>query len=136
MRFESTQFAEEENVELNVIPLIDVLLVLLIFFILSTTFDQSRGISVKLPSARTGAQESAAKDFTISIDKANNLFLDGKKIDLASVQSQLQAAANGKPIQALIIRADESVTHGLVVHVMDEAKRAGVEKLSLATTTE
>ncbi len=136
MKFETALSAEEESVDINVIPLIDVLLVLLIFFIMSTTFTETQGISIKLPVAASSANEGAPKDLRVTITKYEKIMLGDKPVTLESLPQAFKDALGNAPGNALVLRADREVPHGLVVRVMDMARNAGIHKLAVATTQE
>ncbi len=128
-------FLSQEHLkpELNLVTLLDVVLLLLIFFMLTTSFVLQSGIEVKLPQAAT-TQVKSTREITITISKENQIYLNQKKIDFAGLPAALKnLLQDDKGEQLLIIRADKEVLHGTVVKIMDLSKRLGVEKLAIAT---
>lgn len=131
---------EELKPELNIVTLVDVVLLLLIFFMLTTNFVLQSGIEIKLPQAAPTKVESK-QELTITVTKENELYLNQKKITFAQLPAALQALLKDKPGKTksgeskklLIMRADKEVLHGTVVKIMDLAKRLGVETLAIAT---
>lgn len=119
-------------VVLNLVPLVDVVLNLIIFFMISSSFVVQPGIKVNLPKAVT-AERREPEDMTLVITREEVLYLNNQRIPLQDLWGRLLDAHNQRRINYLIIKADKAVTHGRVVEVMDIAKQAGVERLAIAT---
>jgi len=120
--------------EINLIPFIDVLLVVLIFLMLSTTFNQLTQIQITLPSADTEKQSTAPDTLTLGIQADGRYSLNQQALIPASVtdiQAALQAAKAG-PQTVLVIAADQNVRHQLVVSAMEAARRSGVNRVTFA----
>jgi len=124
----------DDEVEINLIPLIDVLLVILIFLAATTSFTRLNQIKVTLPEARADAVDTTAMNMAISQD---GLYaLDGELLassELGDIVLALQAAKGAKTDAILIINADAQSTHESVVRVMEAAQRAGIERVNFAT---
>ena len=129
------QFKKKQvrRVSLDITPLIDVVFLLLIFLLLSTTFISSPGIHINLPSATIKQKSEKQKSIEISITKDKKLYIFGKLINKKNIKQELANQKHQLKSQTLIIRADGQVEHQLVVFVMDSAKQAGINKLSIAT---
>ena len=125
---------EHKRLSLDVTPLIDVIFLLLIFFMISTTFPDSPGIKVNLPFAETKAPPKVEKNLSIYITEKNKMFINGVPVEEKTLKDSLIRAKNEMQQDLLIIKADGQVKHELVVYVMDSAKKAGIRKLSIATT--
>jgi biopolymer transport protein ExbD len=123
---------QSSKIHINITSLIDVLFLLLIFFMVSSTFVEKPGMKLDLPQAET-AQITQMKEMVVSITPDNTLTLDGKEIAIGDLKSLLETRLKEDADAALILRADQTVTHGMVVEVMDIAKQSGVEKLVIAT---
>ncbi|MBI5788728.1 MAG: biopolymer transporter ExbD [Candidatus Schekmanbacteria bacterium] len=125
---------EPPKPEIQLTSLIDVVLQLVIFFMLTTHFVQQAGIDVKLPKAAATKAKPVVKELYITISKENQIYLDKDMVTLEQLPQRLsqliKADANKKLV---VIRADQDVRHGTVVHVMDLSKRLGVETLAIAT---
>jgi len=128
------EFEKRKRVQtqLNIAPLIDVVFLLLIFFMLSSHFISQPGIKVTLPTAVT-AKLHPEEDIIISITKDNILYLNGKLVTLNNLLGQLSARINEAKGKAVIIKADEKIDLGLAVKVMDIAKQANAESLVIST---
>lgn len=123
------------NTQLNIAPLIDVVFLLLIFFMLSSHFVTQPGIKITLPTAIT-AKPHLEEDITIFITKDNNLYLNKEEITLATLLDKLRSKVREAEKKSVIIKADEKIDLGLAVKVMDIAKQAEVEGLIISTKIE
>jgi biopolymer transport protein ExbD len=113
-------------------PLIDVVLMLVIFFMLTTTFVLAPGIKVDLPQGRS-LQRTREGDAIVIITKDGTVYYQNERIDLETLPSVLRQARQQQPDLRLVIKADKSTRHGQVVEVMDMAKGVGIERLAIAT---
>ncbi len=117
---------------LNITSLIDVLFLLLIFFMLSSTFIEHPAIQLDLPDAASA--ESARTDtLTLSITADGALYLNDVATPVAALGGKLHAAVAADPDLSLILKADTTVDYGTVIHVIDVAKQAGVRHLTAFT---
>ncbi|HEU4383038.1 MAG TPA: biopolymer transporter ExbD [Anaeromyxobacteraceae bacterium] len=127
--------------DINITPLTDIFLVLLIIFMVTTTAiaeasGQNGGIKVTLPK---GGQPQAARDvhdLAIAVLADGRLVVQGKVVDEASLTDVLAKAHQRDPETLVLVQADEGVTHGKVVAVMDLARRQGLPRLAIATRAE
>ncbi|MFQ5603420.1 MAG: ExbD/TolR family protein [bacterium] len=126
---------QKRKVFLNITSLIDVLFLLLIFFMVSSTFLEQPGIKLELPHAQS-AVIAEQKDFTLFVDKDGKMFLNEDEVDMEKLKEQLQQVLPNLVDGALILKADQDVSHGIIVHVMDIAKQSGVKKLIIGTKLE
>ncbi len=129
MRFSN---GRPRRVALEMTPLIDVVLMLVIFFMLTTTFVLSPGIEVDLPQGHT-AQEPRERDAIITMTKEGAIYYQDAQVSLETLRAVLQRAHNSQPELRLVIKADTLVQHGQVVAVMDIAKHLGIDRLAVAT---
>ena len=121
----------EEPIELNLIPLIDVIMFLLIFFISTTSFMDMRGLTVDKPSA--GGASQGQNDTIILVVKGDgNIFCGNQQIDLEAVRPTVKRLC-GKERLPVVIQADQNAQSGLVIRIVDEAKMGGAKDVSLAT---
>jgi len=123
----------QEDLTLDLTPLIDVVFLLLIFFMVTTTFATQSGIGVKLPEA--AAQERPSTEaVSISIKATGEFFLDERPVTREALRSGLKTLEQQRGAETVVVvRADESVAHGRVVEAMDAARTAGFRKLAIAT---
>ena len=117
---------------LNIAPLIDVVFLLLIFFMLSSHFVTQPGIKITLPTAVT-AKLHSEEDIIISITKDNNLYLNEDRVALDSLLDKLRIKVGEARKKTVIIKADEKIDLGLAVRVMDIARQAEAEGLVIST---
>ena len=131
MRFRRSLAEAEEPIELNLIPLIDVIMFLLIFFISTTSFIELPGISVDKPQAASARQiEKNSIIFAVTSD--GKIAYGGKEIGLGGVRPTVKRLCTKEPLP-VVIQADEAARNGVVVRVIDEAKLGGAKDVSLAT---
>jgi biopolymer transport protein ExbD len=123
---------DEEDIRLGLAPLIDIVFLLLIFFMLTSHFDVASGVLIRLPKVAQKVQDLDEKRITVVIDSEGNPHLEGKRIDLAKLKERLREIVNQQGVVNLILQADEDARHGKVVQVMDLAKAAGVRTIIIA----
>jgi len=115
---------------------IDVVLNLVIFFVLATTFVRPSGLKVELPRSAVEETVKAGEEVVVMVTKENEIILDGQPYTADTLLDKLTAIKGEDSGKTITIQADEKSSHGAVVSVMDAAKRAGFEKLSIATKKE
>ena len=123
-----------EEPEINLIPFIDVLLVVLIFLMLSTTFNQLTQIQITLPTANTEKQSTTPETLTLTIQADGRFSLNQQAIKattVADIQAALQSAQIGSQT-VLVIAADQNVRHQSVVSAMEAARRSGLSRVTFA----
>jgi biopolymer transport protein ExbD len=135
MRFSRRRLEEPE---INLIPFIDVLLVVLIFLMLSTTYSRFTELQINLPAADAEKLRERPGEVVVSVSNdgryaVNRKAVDGRSVELLS--AELAAAAAGRPDTVVIISADAMAAHQAVVNVLDAARRAGLSRLTFAAQT-
>ena len=120
------------DTNLNIAPLIDVVFLLLIFFMLSSHFVTEQGIKLTLPTSVT-AKLHPEEDITIYISQDNSVYLNGEKVTLDDLTDILRAKIQTSEKKTVIIKADEKIDLGLAVKVMDIAREAEAEGLVIST---
>jgi len=120
------------STRLDATPMADVVFLLLIFFMLSTSFVVQPGIQVRLPKAVT-SEIQLKKDLVLTITAENILFLNEEPVTLDQLGEALEVAFAQRKDKILIVKADQEVKHGFVVQAMDIAKLSGAERLAIAT---
>jgi biopolymer transport protein ExbD len=118
---------------INVTPLVDVMLVLLIVFMVTSTYIVQQSIQVQLPKADTGENTPKVKNLAFVVDKSGALFLDGKPIQLEDIAQRVQAERSADAnvqLQALVA-ADKETPHGFVVGLIDAVRRQGITDLAI-----
>ena len=127
-----------EEPEINLIPFIDVLLVVLIFLMLSTTYSKFTELQVTLPVANADKARDRQREIIVSVASDGRYAVNRKPVDGRSVElltSELVAAAGGSNDMVVIVSADATAAHQSVVNVMDAARRANLPRLTFATQT-
>lgn len=126
----------DERVDVNLTPLIDVVFLLLIFFMVSTTFDRHAKLKVELPEASAKTEQQLEDPVVISIDAKGNYFIDDRQVvntQLETLKIALQKTVADKKDVSLVLRADAKTPHQSVVRAMDAASQLGLTRLSIAT---
>ncbi|MGH7875375.1 MAG: ExbD/TolR family protein [Candidatus Binatia bacterium] len=121
-----------KKARIEIIPMIDTIFFLLVFFMISTlSMTQFKGLPVNLPKAASGRQ-APAESAAITITKDHQIFLDKQAVDLAALGERLRVQIVKNPELLVVINADDGVEHGHVVEVMDIARNANVAKMAIA----
>jgi biopolymer transport protein TolR len=118
--------------DINVTPLVDVMLVLLIIFMVTAPM-MTQGLEVNLPETTTKSLRQHEKPLMVSINKEGSIYLGKIKVDLSLLRQQLSKLSDEKKKEPVYLRADQSVPYGLVIQTMAEIKRAGFDKLGMVT---
>lgn len=122
--------SEEPIAEINIVPFVDIILVILIIFMVTTPFIVKPAINVNLPKAASG-DDSAPSKLSLSIASNGDLFLNGAPTTIAQVLSFSEEAAKNNPEVQAIIAADKEVPHGRVVETIDAVKSGGVKRFAI-----
>lgn len=122
----------KEAPRVDLTPMVDVVFLLLIFFMISTTFVETQGLSIKLPKA-SAAKIEQSKDVQVYLSKEGEIFLQEEKLSLDQLRARLVGYADDSGQMMFLLMADREAQHGGVVQLMDLAKKAGFEKLAIAT---
>jgi biopolymer transport protein ExbD len=117
--------------ELNMAPLIDMIFILLIFFLVTTSFVKETGIDVTRAVASTAVDKGKAT-ILIGVDKQDRIFMDRREIDVRAVRANIERALAENPESAVIVVADKASSTGTAIMVMDGCRMAGAKNVSLA----
>ena len=126
----SQAVAEEE--EINITPLLDVVFILLIFFIVTANFIKEPGLEVNRPDSET-AEPTENAAILIAVGNAGEIYMDGRRIDKRQVKANVVRLLAENPQGSVVIQADEKATADTIMAVMDGAREAGVYNISLAS---
>ena len=131
------QFLDKKRrkVIINITSLIDVLFLLLIFFMVSSTFVEQPGMKLELPESKSALTEKI-RDLVLQINADGTMTLNNENISLENLEDMFKQMLPKLEEKSLVLKADKSVPHGTVVKVMDLAKLSGLEKLIIATHVE
>lgn len=125
-----------EDLEMNLVPLIDVLLVIIIFLVVSATFSRTSELQINLPTAEANATQEKPLTIEVGVDASGKYVINGKGLadkSVASISAALQAVATGGKEPTIIINADANTTHQSVVNVMEASRIAGFTHITFAT---
>jgi biopolymer transport protein ExbD len=120
------------QIQSPLVSLIDIVFMLLIYFLLTTSFIVDEGIKIKLPHAKAAAPQTQ-QEITVYVDRDGRVFLSNKQVPNDLLFKRLKEMIGGQKDRLVVVKADRSVLLNNVVHVMDIAKAAGAERLCLAT---
>lgn len=132
MQFKPTK---RRKVFINITSMIDVMFMLLVFLMISSTFLDQPGIKLELPSAESSTLVEQ-KDYVLFVDKAGKMYLNNNGIALDNLEAGIKDALPKMKDSALILKADQDVTHGAVVKIMDIVRKSGVKKLIIGTKSQ
>ena len=125
---------EEEDASIDMTPMLDIVFIMLIFFIVTTSFVKEAGIQVNKPEANQANKEPSANIF-IAIRDTGEVWMDKRQVDVERVAANLERMLAEQPTDLVVIQADKEAEHGRVVEVMDQVKEAGIDKISIAAET-
>ena len=124
-----------EEVEINLIPMIDVLLVILIFLMITTTYSKFSGLEINLPTADAPAQQDQPNEINVMVTAVGDVTVNKMAVaghEVAAIGAALAQAASGAKEPVVIINADAKATHQSVIDVMQAAQQAGLSHVSFA----
>ena len=122
---------ETDEGGIDITPMMDVVFILLIFFIVTASFVKESGIDVTKPNAQTAETKERA-NILIAIDKNNQVWINRRVVDIRSVTANVQRLLAENPQSSVVIQADEKSQNGVFVRVMDGTKLAGVDNIAIA----
>ena len=122
---------EEEESEVNLTPMLDVVFIMLIFFIVTASFVKEAGIDVSRPDAAT-AERKERGNILVAISETGQIWIDKRSVDIRAVRANIERLAAENPQGSVVIQADKDSKNGLLVAVMDAARLAGVYNVSIA----
>ena len=121
------------KIGINLTPLIDVLFILIIFFTVSSTFLEQPGIELKLPEAES-SQSHTAQKVIIYVDNQENLFLNDDPVEIENIAKAVEALISAQTDKSVVLHADEDVSHGVVINIMDLLRKQGIYKIIISTS--
>jgi biopolymer transport protein ExbD len=125
---------QHKIVRIDLTPLVDVVFLLLIFFMVSTTFREDQGIELRLPEASAAEARETDDDLRVQLAADGSIHFAEQALDLKGLEAAIREALKGSRDQLVVLEADSKAEHGSVVSVMDALRRAGARGLSVATT--
>ena len=131
MRIRHSRRQSGSVAEINMTPLIDMVFILLIFFIVTTSFVKETSVDVNRPSAKTAVKKELA-NIMVTITASGEIYMDGRVIDRRALRANVERMHADNPEGAVIIQADKDAKTGILIEVMDQARLAGVANVSIA----
>ena len=131
MAFEAGQRGQLAS-QINVTPLVDVMLVLLVIFMVTAPIIQ-QGVEVSVPRVKASALPGKEEQFVVSITRNQEIYLNDTRLGLDQLSEKLQAIAAVRPDRQVFVRADEQVPYGAVIKTMAAIKAAGIENVGMVT---
>lgn len=128
--------ASRDEPDINLIPFIDILLVIVIFLVLTTTYSRFTELSINLPSAQTNAPKDKPQSVTVAVGRDGRYMVNEQVLpstQVGALTQALKAAAGSQTNVIVVINADAAASHQSVIAVMDAARRAGLGQLAFAT---
>lgn len=122
---------ESEDAQIDLTPMLDVVFIMLIFFIVTTSFVKETGIDINRPSAST-AEKKSKGNILIAIKSNGEIWMDQRHIDIRAVRANIQRMKAKFPQSSVIIQSDKESKTGILVRVMDQIRLAGVKNISIA----
>lgn len=127
--FSNRSSAEEDNIDIT--PMLDVVFIMLIFFIVTASFVKESGIEVNRPKAETAVQQNKAS-ILIAINRQGEIWINKRRVDISSVRANIEILHAENPQGSVVIQADEEAKTKLLVQVMDASREAGVYNISIS----
>jgi len=122
---------QQDDSELDMTPMLDIVFIMLIFFIVTTSFVKESGIEVNSPSASTSESQNNATIF-IAINENNEVWIDKRQVDITTVRAIIARLHSSNPEGSVVIQADKLVSADQLMSVMDQVRQAGVNNIALA----
>jgi len=126
--------AREEETEINITPMLDIVFIMLIFFIVTTSFIRETGIDPQRPEAVTAARQDRG-NILIAISATGQIWMDKRQVELESVRQRIEQARNESPESTVVIIADERSETGILIDLMDQIRLGGILSVSVAAQT-
>jgi biopolymer transport protein ExbD len=133
MRMRRHHYQQDEDTGIDLTPMLDVVFIMLIFFIVTSSFIKESGIEVQRPEAQSASPQDKG-NILIAVTADGQIWLDKQAVDLRSVRAHVERLRVDQPEGAVVVQADRDARTGLVVQVMDQARQAGVHDVALAAS--
>ncbi|NHA15655.1 biopolymer transporter ExbD [Thioalkalivibrio sp. XN279] len=123
--------SREEETEINITPMLDIVFIMLIFFIVTTSFIRETGIDPQRPEALTASRQDRG-NILIAISATGQIWMDKRQVELESVRQRIEQARNESPESTVVIIADERSETGILIDLMDQIRLGGILNVSVA----
>lgn len=122
------RFHEDDEAEVDMTPMLDIVFIMLIFFIVTTSFVKEAGFDINKPQAAQATKKPSANIF-IAVDKTGRIHMEKRVVDIKRVRANVERMLAESPEAAVMIMGDIDAKHGIIIKVMDQVKAAGIDKL-------
>lgn len=122
---------EDEESAIDMTPMLDIVFIMLIFFIVTTSFVKESGITVSRPSAETAAEDKKG-NIMVAIKPNGEIWIDKRAVDIRAVRANIEKLKAESPESGVVLQADTDSKTGLLVKVMDQVRMAGISNISIA----
>jgi biopolymer transport protein ExbD len=133
MRKQYTSVDEDESI-IDMTPMLDIVFIMLIFFIVTNSFLKDSGITVRRPSAQTAAEDKKG-NIMVAIKPNGEIWIDKRAVDIRSVRANIEKLKAESPESGVVLQADTDSRTGILVKVMDQVRMAGISNISIAAET-
>ena len=128
--------AQQEETEINITPMLDIVFIMLIFFIVTTSFVKETGIDMSRPSNQPPKTEKISEVIFVKIDATGQIFVKERPTDIRAVRANIESGLAVKPDASVVVAASREADAGLLVRVVDQARVAGADRVSLVALVE
>lgn len=125
-----------DQADIDMTPMLDVVFIMLIFFIVTTSFVKESSLDVNRPSNKPNEVKTESQVVLISVDDTGTVKVDNRQVDIDSVEANVQSALAGKPDASVVVLISKDAGTGSLVKVLDQARSAGAKNLSIAQAAE
>lgn len=125
-----------EDAKIDVTPMLDIVFILLIFFIVTTSFVKEFGVDMNRPANAPVKEQKRSETIAVRIDAAGRIFVEDRLVDLAAVRANIESGLARKPEASVVLVADRAADAGPMVQVVDQARVAGAHRVSLAAAAQ
>lgn len=122
----------DDEAQINITPMLDIVFIMLIFFIVTTSFVKEFGVDVNRPTSAPVKEQKKSEIIAIRIDETDQIFVQDRLVDVRAVRANVESGLANKPDATVVVVAHRLSEAGLLVRVIDQARVAGAEKVSLA----
>jgi biopolymer transport protein ExbD len=123
----------DDEAEIDITPMLDIVFIMLIFFIVTTTFVKEFGVDVNRPSSAPVEEQEQSDLIAIRIDENDRIYFQDRLVDVRTVRANIESGLAAQPDAAVVVIADRAADAGLLVRVVDQARVAGAQRVSLAS---
>jgi len=122
----------DDEAQINITPMLDIVFIMLIFFIVTTSFVKEFGVDVNRPTNAPVEEQQQSQVIAIRIDDNDQIYVQERLVDIRAVRANIESGLAAQPEAAVVVIADRAADAGLLVRVVDQARVAGAERVSLA----